>query len=68
MAQQQYEAAINSFQTAILADPSNPAGYGSLGVVYLQIEQPGAARRLFERVLQLDPTNENARTLLWQLR
>ena len=67
LAQQRLDEAAARFRNAILADPTNPAGYGSLGVVYLQLGQNDAVRRLFERVLQLDPDNEHARALLRQL-
>ena len=63
-----FEDAIPHFRNAIVADSTNPSAYGSLGMAHLQLGHTAQARELFERVLELDPTNEGARTLLERLR
>ncbi len=67
LARRAFEDAIRHFRQAIRAAPTDPAGYGSLGLTYLQAGRPDLARPLFEEVLRLDPTNRHARALLRQL-
>ncbi len=67
LTQKKLDAAARQFYRAILTAPDDPAGYGSLGLVYLQAGRPAEARRLFEKVLELDPGNANARALLERL-
>jgi Flp pilus assembly protein TadD len=63
-----FEDAIPHFRNAVVADSTNASAVGSLGMAHLQLGRTKRARQLFERVLELDPGNEGARTLLEQLR
>lgn len=63
-----FEEAIPHFRNAVVADSTNPSAVGSLGMAHLQLGHTQRARELFERVLELDPTNESARQLLERLR
>ena len=63
-----FEDAIPHFRNAVVADSTNASAVGSLGMAHLQLGRTERARQLFERVLELDPSNEGARTLLEQLR
>jgi Tfp pilus assembly protein PilF len=62
-----YEAAADHFRRAIAADSTHAEAYGSLGIVYLQTNQPTRARRMFRTVLELDPDNQAARQILRKL-
>jgi cytochrome c-type biogenesis protein CcmH/NrfG len=67
MARKALDQAERSFRSAIEAGPENPSGYGSLGLLFLQRGDAERARQLFQVVLQLDPTNQAARTMLRRL-
>jgi Flp pilus assembly protein TadD len=60
-------AAADHFRRAIAADSTHAEAYGSLGIIYLQTNRPRRARRMFERVLELDPDNRAARQILRKL-
>ena len=62
-----FEDAIPHFRNAVVADSTNPSAVGSLGMAHLQLGHTARARRLFERVLELDPDNQGARQLLERL-
>lgn len=62
-----FEEAIPHFRNALVADSTSVAAYGSLGMAHLQLGHTERARALFEKVLELDPDHEGARTLLEQL-
>jgi tetratricopeptide (TPR) repeat protein len=62
-----FEEAIPHFRNAVVADSTNPSAVGSLGMAHLQLGHTDQARQLFERVLELDPDNQGARTLLERL-
>jgi tetratricopeptide (TPR) repeat protein len=62
------DEAERAFRSAIAAGEDNPAGYGSLALVFLQRGETTRARQLLETVLRLDPTNQTARALINQLR
>jgi cytochrome c-type biogenesis protein CcmH/NrfG len=66
--QRRLDEAERAFRSAIAAGEDNPAGYGSLALVFLQRGETTRARQLLETVLRLDPTNQTARALINQLR
>lgn len=63
----QTSEAIQHFRHAIASDSSHAEAYGSLGTMYVRTNQLNRAKRMFERVLELDPQNKAARRLLKKL-
>ena len=61
------EPAIEQFEAATRARPDYAPAYGNLGVAYLQQGRTADARRMFEHLLSLDPTDQRARAYLQQL-
>jgi tetratricopeptide (TPR) repeat protein len=51
-----YEEALSSLQRAIAIDPKYAYAYNELGNVYLELGDPGAARKAFEMGLSCDHT------------
>jgi Tfp pilus assembly protein PilF len=47
-------------QSAIVADPSQPAAYVALGDVYASAGQPDFARDSYQRALDIDPSDADA--------
>ncbi len=54
------EGARQAFVKALAADPANITAHNNLGVLYWQMEDPGNAIRLLEKVLSLKPGDETA--------
>ena len=61
------DAAVAQFEAATRARPDYAPAYGNLGVAYLQQGRAADARRMFERLLDLDPADQRARAYLHQL-
>jgi tetratricopeptide (TPR) repeat protein len=59
--QKRFDDSITFFKKAIALDDSLPGATLSLAQMYALQEKPALARPLFERVLQLDPSNVAAR-------
>ena len=53
---------------AIAADARSAPAYGSMALVYLKRGDVAGARQLLQGVLQIDPNNQAARSLLQQIR
>ncbi|MEB3272599.1 MAG: tetratricopeptide repeat protein [Prochlorothrix sp.] len=53
--QQQYEAAIDPFQAAIAADPTNPKPHWGLTLVYNKLQQYPEAQAALDQAVALDP-------------
>jgi serine/threonine protein kinase/tetratricopeptide (TPR) repeat protein len=49
-----YAEAIPQSEKVVALAPENPWGHNNLGVVYLQLEQWGKAKKMFERSLQCE--------------
>ncbi len=64
---EQPERAVAQFEAAAQARPDYAPAYGNLGVAYLQLGRRADARRMFERLLALDPGDQRARAYLAQL-
>lgn len=57
---QDYEAAVQWGQRAVVANPRYGDAYYNLGVAYLKLKQQDQAQRAFETVVQLDSTDAGA--------
>ncbi len=64
---EQLGRAVEQFEAAVDARPDYGPAYGNLGVAYLQQGRTADARRMFERLLALDPADRRARAYLAQL-
>lgn len=64
---EELDAAVAQFEAATRARPDYAPAYGNLGVAYLQQGRTADARRMFERLLELTPTDQRARAYLQQL-
>lgn len=51
-------------QSAIVADPAQPAGYDALGDIYAAAGQPDFARPYYDEALSIDPTDTAAQRAL----
>jgi tetratricopeptide (TPR) repeat protein len=60
LAQKQYEAATDRFETALAVDPRNVAAYMGLARVAEAQGLPGKAVRFYREALQIDPNNRAA--------
>ena len=65
---EEYAKAIEQLSIAIEQNPAYIPAYGNLGIVYLRTGDVEKARRMFEKILELDPQNQQARSFLNQLR
>ncbi|MEO1077414.1 MAG: tetratricopeptide repeat protein, partial [Bacteroidota bacterium] len=61
------DAAAEQFERALATDATYAPALGNLGVLRAQQGRTAEARRLFERLLALDPTDQRARAYLQQL-
>ncbi|MGH9470759.1 MAG: tetratricopeptide repeat protein, partial [Terriglobia bacterium] len=53
----QYDKAVDDYQKAIAADPTNGGYLNNLGTLYGQMGKPDLAIQQFEKAAQVDPTN-----------
>lgn len=53
----QMSVALEEAKRAIQIDPTLANGYGLLGLIYMELNDRGAAESNFQRALQLDPAN-----------
>jgi tetratricopeptide (TPR) repeat protein len=67
MAQKKYKQAINVFKLNTFIYPDKANVYDSLGEAYFNIGNKLAARKNYEKVLSISPTNENAKKMLEKL-
>lgn len=67
MARGDLAGAERVFQEAVTVDDSHASAHGSLALVHLERGEIEEARARLERVLELDPDNGPARTLLEQI-
>ena len=65
--QKRYEQAIAVLELNAAEHPRSANAYDSLGEAYMSAGKTEAAVRNYRRSLELDPANENARTMLAQL-
>jgi hypothetical protein len=65
--QKRYEPAIAVLELNAAEHPRSANAYDSLGEAYMSAGRPEAAIRSYRKSLELDPTNENARSILAQL-
>ena len=56
----EHELALRLAQSAIVADPSQPASYVALGDIYARQGQAEYARSYYELALQIDPQDAGA--------
>ncbi len=61
------DEAIEQLEVATEARPDYAPAYGNLGVAYTQLGRTADARRMFERLLVLNPNDQRARAYLAQL-
>ena len=61
------EAVLEIFKLNVELFPDNPNGYDSLGEAYMMTGNKKEAEANYERVLQMDPQNENAKRMLEKL-
>ncbi len=66
--ERRYDQAIAIFELNASEHPESANTYDSLGEAYQKAGQPDRAARSYRKVLQLDPSNSNARSMLEQLR
>jgi Flp pilus assembly protein TadD len=57
LVEDRYDEAYWAARTAILTDPGFVPAFNTLGVIYRQAGQLSAARRVFDRALDLEPEN-----------
>jgi tetratricopeptide (TPR) repeat protein len=67
MAQKKYKQAINVFKLNTFIYPDKANVYDSLGEAYFNIGNKAEARKNYEKVLSISPTNENAKKMLEKL-
>jgi tetratricopeptide (TPR) repeat protein len=65
--QQDYEGALDPLERAVAADPAYVPALGNLGLVYMNLGRTDRARAMFEQVLQYQPGDPRARSMLNQL-
>ncbi len=65
---EKYPEAIEQLAIAIEQHPAYIPAYGNLGIVYLRMGEVEKAREMFQKILELDPENEQAKAFLNQLR
>lgn len=68
MAQKKYKQAINVFKLNTFIYPDKSNVYDSLGEAYFNIGNKEEARKNYEKVLSISPTNENAKKMLEKLK
>ena len=66
--QKRYQEALGLYRTLLEVDPDDGNTYFNIGASLYYLGQPEAALRNFKRALSLDPTLEQARTGLEELR
>lgn len=64
LAQKKYNEAMNIFKLNVAIYPENAGVYDSLGEAYLTIGDKQNAKANYEKVLQLNPTDMNAKKML----
>jgi len=62
--QEKWNEAIAEFQTVVRAEPRSASAYCNLGLLYLEIKDPGAAREALETSLELNSNEPHARAAL----
>ena len=65
---QQYEEALDLFQSLVEMDPQNASAHTNTGVVLYHLGRFEAALQSFDRALALDPTNQTAQANREQVR
>ena len=65
---QQYEEALDLFQSLVEMDPQNASAHTNTGVVLYHLGRFEDALQSFDRALALDPSNQTARTNREQVR
>lgn len=65
--QEDYEGALDPLERAVAADPGYVPALGNLGLVYMNLGRTDRARVMFEQVLQYQPGDTRARSMLDQL-
>ncbi len=68
MAEKKYKQAINVFKLNTLIYPDNENVFDSLGEAYFIIGNKTLAKLNYEKVLAINPKNENAKTMLEKLK
>lgn len=68
LSQNKYDEAIGIFTMNVLAYPKSPNAFDSLGEAYLDKGNKLSAIKYYERSLELDPNNGNAKDILQELR
>jgi Flp pilus assembly protein TadD len=66
--QKRYERAIALFRLNVADHPRSGNAYDSLGEAYLLAGRQDAAVQQYRKSLELDPGNENARSVLTRLK
>ena len=67
LSQNNYDAAIDIFTMNCIANPNSFNAFDSLGEAYMNKGDKISAIKNYEKSLQLDPTNENAKHIINKL-
>ena len=62
-----YDEAIKEFENALKVNPKSADAYFNLGITKEVKNDISSARRMYEKVMQLDPKHKNARKRLDKL-
>ncbi|MFQ6612746.1 MAG: tetratricopeptide repeat protein [Fidelibacterota bacterium] len=59
--QGKYQEALSAFNEVIELKPYNSEAYLGLGIIYWKMKEPGMAKAAWQRSMELDPKNNDAR-------
>ena len=68
LSSQQPEAALKIFNLYVAEFPNSPNGYNSRGEVYYNQKNYAASRKDYEKSLQLNPQNQNAKEMILKIK
>lgn len=68
LSSQQPEAALKIFNLYVAEFPNSPNGYDSRGEVYYNQKNYAASRKDYEKSLQLNPQNQNAKEMILKIK
>jgi len=60
----QYDTAINECREILIMDPNNAIALERMGSCYYQLGQKGKALETWEKVIKIDPANEDVKKIL----